>query len=57
MRTSKSVKVQVNNDIASHLDKQLKDVRAEKHQAYKETYVCNESPESEVLELNKKNEL
>ena len=48
--------MQVNNDIAAHLDKQLKDVRAEKHQTYKETYVSNESAESEVLELNKKNE-
>ena len=46
----------MNNDITSHLDKQLKDVRAEKHQTYKETFVSNESPESEILELNKKNE-
>ena len=44
VRKSKSVTVQMNNDIASHLDKQLKDVRAEKHQTYKETYVSNESP-------------
>ena len=36
VRKSKSVKVQMNNVIVSHLDKQqLKDVRAEKHQTYK----------------------